>query len=85
MSSCPLLVSFTHLAAEPFLCAVINYTNSSTVHFKLSPAYVLYAACRFALQRRYGQDSRTSEHADSVTSISNKMVSMTGKVIQASV
>ncbi|XP_006798723.1 afadin isoform X1 [Neolamprologus brichardi] len=78
----PIAIQFSDNFAEPFLCAVINYTNSSTVHFKLSPAYVLYAACRFVLQRRYGQDSRTSERADSVTSISNKMVSMTGKVIQ---
>ena len=67
-------------AEEAFLSAVINYTNSSTVHFKLSPAYILYAAGRFALQRHYRRGSPPL----SVTLIANKMVAMTAKVIQAS-
>ncbi len=71
-------------AEEAFLSAVINYTNSSTVHFKLSPAYILYAVGRFALQRHYRRGSPASGQAHSVTSIANKMVAMTGKVIQAS-
>lgn len=71
-------------AEEAFLSAVINYTNSSTVHFKLSPAYILYAVGRFALQRHYRQGSPPSGQTHSVTSITNKMVVMTGKVIQAS-
>ncbi|XP_075304789.1 afadin [Odontesthes bonariensis] len=69
-------------AEEPFLSAVINYTNSSTVHFKLSPAYSLYAAGRFALRSRYRRGSPSSGHTRKVTSITNKMVAMTGKVIQ---
>ncbi|XP_044231429.1 afadin [Thunnus albacares] len=68
-------------AEEAFLSAVINYTNSSTVHFKLSPAYILYAVGRFALQR-WGSPPSGKTHG--VTSIANKMVAMTGKVIQAS-
>ncbi|XP_022606455.1 afadin-like [Seriola dumerili] len=67
---------------EAFLSAVINYTNTSTVHFKLSPAYILYAVGRFALQRHYRQGSPPSRRTHSVTSITNKMVAMTGKVIQ---
>ncbi|XP_028422199.1 afadin [Perca flavescens] len=69
-------------AEEAFLSAVINYTNSSTVHFKLSPAYTLYAAGRFALQRHYRRGSSSSGQTLGVTLIANKMVSMTGKVIQ---
>ncbi|KAM9842539.1 afadin [Aulostomus maculatus] len=64
---------------DAFLSAVINYTNSSTVHFKLSPAYVLYAAGRFALHR---QTPPPSGKTHRVTSITNKMAAMTGKVIQ---
>ncbi|XP_039993356.1 afadin-like [Xiphias gladius] len=67
---------------EAFLSAVINYTNSSTVHFKLSPAYILYAVGRFALQRHYRQGSPPSGQTHSVTAITNKMVTMTGKVMQ---
>ncbi|XP_030573997.1 afadin isoform X3 [Archocentrus centrarchus] len=78
----PITIQFSDNSAEPFLSAVINYTNSSTVHFKLSPAYILYAVCRFALQRHYSQGSPPSGRAHSVTSISKKMVAMTGTVIQ---
>ncbi|KAM7403498.1 hypothetical protein PAMA_004114 [Pampus argenteus] len=67
-------------ADEAFLSAVINYTNSSTVYFKLSPAYILYAVGRFALQQ---QGSPLSGKTHSVTSIANKMVAMTGKRQQA--
>lgn len=71
-------------AEEAFLSAVINYTNSSTVHFKLSPAYILYAAGRFALQRHYRRGSPPSGQTHGVTSIADKMVAMTEKVMQAS-
>ena len=75
---------FEFSAEESFLSAVINYTNSSTVHFKLSPAYVLYTAGRFALQHHHSQGSQPSGQTHRVTSITNKMVDMTEKVIQAS-
>ncbi|XP_051813953.1 afadin-like isoform X2 [Acanthochromis polyacanthus] len=78
----PAGVQFCDHSEEPFLSAVINYTNSSTVHFKLSPAYILYVAGRFALQRHHGRSSPASGRAHGVTSITNKMVAMTGKVIQ---
>lgn len=84
LSSCSLLVSRAISAEEPFLSAVINYTNSSTVHFKLSPAYILYAASRFALQRGHSRGSPPSSNTHPVTSITNKMAAMMGKVIQAS-
>ncbi|XP_035529456.1 afadin [Morone saxatilis] len=78
----PIRIKFCDNSEEAFLSAVINYTNSSTVHFKLSPAYILYAVGRFALQRHYRQGSPPSGQTHSVTSIANKMVAMTGKVIQ---
>ncbi|XP_027856866.1 afadin [Xiphophorus couchianus] len=80
----PVRVKICDDAEEPFLSAVINYTNSSTVHFKLSPAYILYAASRFALRRRRSGGSPSSASTHPVTSITNKMATMMGKVIQAS-
>ncbi|XP_070834683.1 afadin [Chaetodon trifascialis] len=80
----PIEIKFCDNAEEAFLSAVINYTNSSTVHFKLSPAYVLYAVGRFALQRHHRQGSPLSGQPHNVMSIANRMVAMTGKVIQAS-
>ncbi|XP_070776147.1 afadin [Enoplosus armatus] len=75
----PIGIKFSDNSEEAFMSAVINYTNSSTVHFKLSPAYILYAVGRFALQRHY---RRGSGQMLRVTSITNKMVAMTEKVIQ---
>lgn len=74
-SCCPLLVRHPlhPLDEERFLSAVLHYTNSSTVHFKLSPAYVLYAAGRSALRTHGG------------TRIINKGVAMAESVIQASI
>lgn len=69
-------------AEERFLSAVLHYTNSSTVHFKLSPAYVLYAVGRSALQRKPFSPATAQTH--SVTQIINKTVAMTERVIQAS-
>ncbi|XP_036810417.1 afadin isoform X1 [Oncorhynchus mykiss] len=84
----PVGIKFRENSEDPFLSAVINYTNSSTVHFKLSPAYVLYMAGRFVLHRHYShsqetsQSHRPSEHAHRVTATVNKMVAMTEVVIQ---
>lgn len=61
------------LDEDRFLSAVLHYTNSSTVHFKLSPAYVLYATGRSALRT----------HA-AAARIINKSVAMTESVIQVS-
>ncbi|XP_068577714.1 afadin [Cebidichthys violaceus] len=76
----PIGIKFCDSSEEAFLSAVINYTNSSTVHFKLSPAYILYAVGRFALQRPYRRGTFLCGH--SVTSTASKMVAMTSKVIQ---
>lgn len=71
-------------AEDTFLSAIINYTNSSTVHFKLSPTYVLYMACRYVLSPSYRPDMSPSERTHKVIAIVNKMVSMMEGVIQVS-
>ncbi|XP_038865070.1 afadin-like, partial [Salvelinus namaycush] len=84
----PVGIKFRENSEDPFLSAVINYTNSSTVHFKLSPAYVLYMTGRFVLHRHYShsqetsQSHRPSEHAHRVTATVSKMVAMTEVVFQ---
>ncbi|KAI5615094.1 afadin isoform X6, partial [Silurus asotus] len=67
---------------DAFLSAIINYTNSSTVHFKLSPTYVLYMTCRYVLSSHYRPDISASERTHKVIAIVNKMVSMMEGVIQ---
>ncbi|GAA6067864.1 afadin isoform X1, partial [Tachysurus ichikawai] len=69
---------------DAFLSAIINYTNSSTVHFKLSPTYVLYMTCRYVLSSHYRPDISASERTHKVIAIVNKMVSMMEGVIQVS-
>uniref|UniRef100_A0A673Y006 Afadin n=1 Tax=Salmo trutta TaxID=8032 RepID=A0A673Y006_SALTR len=69
---------------DAFLSAIINYTNSSTVHFKLSPTYVLYMTCRYVMSSHYRPDVSSSERTHKVIAIVNKMVSMMEGVIQVS-
>ncbi|XP_043919082.1 afadin isoform X3 [Protopterus annectens] len=78
----PASIEFRDSSEDAFLSAVINYTNSSTVHFKLSPTYVLYMACRYVLSSQYRPDMSPAERAHKVIAIVNKMVSMMEGVIQ---
>ncbi|XP_061125844.1 afadin isoform X12 [Syngnathus typhle] len=78
----PASIEFRENSEDTFLSAIINYTNSSTVHFKLSPTYVLYMACRFVLSPAYRPDMSPSERTHKVIAIVNKMVSMMEGVIQ---
>uniref|UniRef100_A0A667YMR6 Afadin n=1 Tax=Myripristis murdjan TaxID=586833 RepID=A0A667YMR6_9TELE len=84
ITSALLSASFDLISEDAFLSAIINYTNSSTVHFKLSPTYVLYMACRFVLAPTYRPDMSPSERTHKVIAIVNKMVSMMEGVIQVS-
>lgn len=70
-------------AEDAVLSAVISYTNSSTVHFRLSPAYILYAAGRFALRQQRKQGSQGKGQPHGATRITNKMVAMMRRDIQA--
>lgn len=54
------------------------------MHFKLSPTYVLYMACRYVLSPAYRPDMSPSERTHKVIAIVNKMVSMMEGVIQVS-
>ncbi|XP_037099942.1 afadin isoform X14 [Syngnathus acus] len=78
----PASIEFRENSEDTFLSAIINYTNSSTVHFKLSPTYVLYMACRFVLSPAHRPDMSPSERTHKVIAIVNKMVSMMEGVIQ---
>ncbi|XP_044024899.1 afadin isoform X15 [Siniperca chuatsi] len=78
----PAGIEFRDNSEDTFLSAIINYTNSSTVHFKLSPTYVLYMACRYVLSPSYRPDMSASERTHKVIAIVNKMVSMMEGVIQ---
>ncbi|XP_061667748.1 afadin isoform X2 [Syngnathoides biaculeatus] len=80
----PASIEFRENSEDTFLSAIINYTNSSTVHFKLSPTYVLYMTCRFVLSPTYRPDISPSERTHKVIAIVNKMVSMMEGVIQES-
>ncbi|XP_053470250.1 afadin isoform X3 [Ictalurus furcatus] len=78
----PASIEFRDNSEDAFLSAIINYTNSSTVHFKLSPTYVLYMTCRYVLSSHYRPDISASERTHKVIAIVNKMVSMMEGVIQ---
>ncbi|XP_032637005.2 afadin isoform X15 [Chelonoidis abingdonii] len=78
----PASIKFKESSEDAFLSAIINYTNSSTVHFKLSPTYVLYMTCRYVLSNQYRPDISPTERTHKVIAIVNKMVSMMEGVIQ---
>ncbi|XP_068087887.1 afadin isoform X5 [Hyperolius riggenbachi] len=78
----PASIEFRENSEDSFLSAIINYTNSSTVHFKLSPTYVLYMTCRYVLSNQYRSDVSPTERTHKVIAIVNKMVSMMESVIQ---
>ncbi|XP_014344840.1 afadin isoform X3 [Latimeria chalumnae] len=78
----PASIEFRESSEDAFLSAVINYTNSSTVHFKLSPTYVLYMTCRYVLSSQYRPDMSPAERTHKVIAIVNKMVNMMENVIQ---
>ncbi|XP_034153250.1 afadin isoform X2 [Esox lucius] len=83
----PVGIKFRENSEDAFLSAVMNYTNSSTVHFKLTPAYVLYMAGRYVLHRHHSHNQDTAhshlplEHTHRITAAVNKMVVMTEVVI----
>ncbi|XP_075123842.1 afadin isoform X3 [Leptodactylus fuscus] len=78
----PASIEFRENSEDSFLSAIINYTNSSTVHFKLSPTYVLYMTCRYVLSNQYRPELSPAERSHKVITIVNKMVSMMEGVIQ---
>ncbi|XP_040614188.1 afadin isoform X18 [Mesocricetus auratus] len=78
----PASVEFRESSEDSFLSAIINYTNSSTVHFKLSPTYVLYMACRYVLSSQHRPDISPTERTHKAIAVVNKMVSMMEGVIQ---
>lgn len=82
-SASPLLTGVSVAAEDAVLSAVISSTSSSTLHCGLLPAYVLYAAGRFALQQQHRRGAQVTGPSHRVTRITNKMVAMMRKVVQA--
>ncbi|KAG8444323.1 hypothetical protein GDO86_009491, partial [Hymenochirus boettgeri] len=78
----PASIEFRENSEDSFLSAIINYTNSSTVHFKLSPTYVLYMTCRYVISSKYKADISAVERSQKVVAVVNKMVEMMESVIQ---
>ncbi|XP_075718734.1 afadin isoform X6 [Rhinoderma darwinii] len=78
----PASIDLRESSEDSFLSAIINYTNSSTVHFKLSPTYALYMTCRYVLSHQYRPDFIPAERTHKVIAVVNKMVSMMESVIQ---
>ncbi|KAM9777512.1 afadin [Neosynchiropus ocellatus] len=70
----PLQISLSETAEEAFLSAVISHTPGAVGHFRLAPAYALYAAARQALTR--------APAGRRATSLTDKMAAMMGSVIQ---
>lgn len=63
------------LDEEAFLVAIVSYTNSSTVHFPLSPAYAFYLVGRSLFDG-------THDSVQHVATVMNKMVAMIDTVIE---
>ncbi|XP_061430653.1 afadin isoform X6 [Lethenteron reissneri] len=72
-------------AEEAFLAGVVNYTNSTTAHFKLSPTYALYLAARRTLgspNTASASSASEEERLRRTVSLVNRMVAMMEAVIQ---
>lgn len=74
---CLTLSNLSVLDEEAFLVAIVSYTNSSTVHFPLSPAYAFYLVGRSLL-------GGTNDCVHHVAAMTNKMVAMIDTVIEVS-
>ncbi|XP_048046375.1 afadin [Megalobrama amblycephala] len=78
----PLSISLKEKDEDSFLLAVINDINSSTIHFKLSPAYVFYLVGRF-LTSQPGQRNKPHQQTEQkLCSIFDKIVSLIQDVIE---
>ncbi|XP_016089321.1 afadin [Sinocyclocheilus grahami] len=72
----PLSISLKEKDEDSFLLAVINDINSSTIHFKLSPAYVFYLVGRFLTSHKPMQSEQK------VCMVFDKIVHLIQGVIQ---
>ncbi|KAK2879147.1 hypothetical protein Q8A67_019938 [Cirrhinus molitorella] len=77
----PLSISLKEKDEDSFLLAVINDINSSTIHFKLSPAYVFYLVGRF-LTSQPMQRKKPEQTGQKVCVIFEKIVHLIQDVIQ---
>eukprot|EP00066_Takifugu_rubripes_P024089 XP_011613355.1 PREDICTED: afadin-like [Takifugu rubripes] len=78
----PIQIEFCDKSEDAVLSAVISSPSSSSLHCGLLPAYILYAAGRFALQQHHKRGAQVRGPSHRVTRITNKMVAMMREVIQ---
>ncbi|KAI4884600.1 hypothetical protein NFI96_034561, partial [Prochilodus magdalenae] len=78
----PLRIKLTEKKEEAFLRAVVNYTNCSTIHFKLSPAYTFYLASHFVLSQSEERNKNPKKMTQRVAIFVNKIVHLIDDVIQ---
>ncbi|KAK7142793.1 hypothetical protein R3I94_012215 [Phoxinus phoxinus] len=78
----PISISLKEKDEDSFVRAVINDINSSTVHFKLSPAYVFYLVGRF-LTSQPGQRNKPQQQTEQrLCIIFDKIVSLIQDIIE---
>ncbi|XP_039530139.1 afadin isoform X2 [Pimephales promelas] len=78
----PISISLKEKDDDRFLRAVINDINSSTIHFKLSPAYVFYLVGRF-LTSQPGQRNKPQQQTEQrLRIIFDKIVSLIQDIIE---
>ncbi|XP_051501947.1 afadin [Myxocyprinus asiaticus] len=67
---------------DSFLLAVVNDINSSTIHFKLSPAYVFYLVGRFITSQSEQRNKIHQQTEQNICRVFDKIVRLIQDVIQ---
>ncbi|XP_077094841.1 afadin isoform X2 [Siphateles boraxobius] len=78
----PISISLKEKDEDSFLRAVINDINSSTIHFKLSPAYVFYLVGRFLTSQPGHRNKPHQQTEQSLCIIFDKIVSLIQDIIE---
>ncbi|XP_073784175.1 afadin isoform X2 [Danio rerio] len=78
----PLSISLKEKDEDSFLLSVINDINSSTIHFKLSPAYVFYLVGRFLTSKTSQRNKSHKQTEQKICLVFEKIVRMIQDVIQ---
>uniref|UniRef100_UPI00358E763A afadin isoform X2 n=1 Tax=Myxine glutinosa TaxID=7769 RepID=UPI00358E763A len=78
----PASLELTDGVEEAILASIIHYTNSSTVHFKLSPTYSLYLASRWVLAGPVQPEPGRAERARRTGMLVSRMAATMETVVQ---
>uniref|UniRef100_A0A8C4QSF1 Afadin, adherens junction formation factor a n=1 Tax=Eptatretus burgeri TaxID=7764 RepID=A0A8C4QSF1_EPTBU len=77
-------LSLCRAVEEAIIASIIHYTNSSTVHFKLSPTYSLYLASRWVLTGPVQPEPGRTERARRTGMLVSRMAATMETVVQVS-